>query len=263
MTDTEPQAFFQRDDDWYVGNDPARGPWSADGCHAGPVTGVIAAAAERLIDDKQLVRLTVNYVRPVPMAGFATIAEPAGSGRSAASATITLRDRDGKLCATAQSLHITLNEIPEPPTARPSAPRFEEASEGSFPVKAPLHDLPFFGSEVEAAYPPGEDNEPGPTTIWMRCPPIVDGEPTSPFQSLCPLADCANGFARNADFTDVSCVNPDLTILVHRLPRSDWLASKGVSFWEASGIGSTQATLYDTDGVIGSALQSLVIRPLT
>ena len=262
MSTQDSQAFFHREGDWYVGNDPARGPWSAEDCHAGPVTGVIAGEAERLIGDKQLVRLTVNYVRPVPVAGFMAVAEPAGSGRTAASVSVTLRDRDGKLCATAQSLHLALNEIPAPPTAEPSAPRFEDAQQGSFPVKAPLHDLPFFGSEIEVAYPPGEDNEPGPTTLWMRVPPIVAGETTSPFQSLCPLADCANGFARNADFTEVSCVNPDLTILVHRLPRSEWLASKGVSFWEPSGIGSTQATLYDTDGVIGSALQSLVIRPL-
>ena len=51
-------------------------------------------------------------------------------------------------------------------------------------------------------------------------------------------------------------------MLLHRLPESEWLASKGISFWEPTGIGSTAATLYDERGAIGAALQSLVIRPM-
>ena len=255
-------AFFFRDGDWFVGNDPARGPWSADSCHAGPATAVIAGASEALVPERQLVRLTVNYVRPVPMEGFRIEAVPDGSGRTAASTTVTAYDRGGKRLATARCLHLAVSEIGKPPTASSPAPRLEEASAGRFPVRQALHDLPFFGSEIEVAYPPGEDNEPGPTTIWMRTPPIVDGETPSPFQTACPLSDCANGFARNAEFVDVSCVNPDLTVLLHRLPESEWLASKGISFWEPTGIGSTAATLYDERGAIGAALQSLVIRPM-
>lgn len=256
-------AFFHRDGDWIVGNDPARGPWSADGCHAGPVTAVIAGAAEALIPDRQLVRLTVNYVRPVSMHGFRVEAVPDGSGRTAASSAITVSDRDGKLLATARCLHLVVHEIPAPTTSPVPAPDFAQATVGPFPVRQALHGKPYFGSQVEVAYPPGEDDGPGPTTIWMRTPTIVDGEGMSPFQSVCPLADCANGFARNADFGQVSCVNPDLTVLLHRLPESEWLASKGASFWEATGIGSTAATLFDERGVIGSALQSLVIRPFS
>ena len=255
--------FFHRENDWYVGNEAARGPWSPDSCHAGPVTAVIAGAAEAIVDDRQLVRLTVNYLRPVPMAGFGVEATPDGSGRTAASTTVTAFDRDGKLLAKAQCLHLAVEEIPPPPTAMRAAPRFEDAVHGDFPVRKSLHDFPFFGSEIEIAYPPGEDHEPGPTTIWMKSRPIVDGEPTSRFQSICPLSDCANGFARNAEFTDISCVNPDLTVLLHRLPQSEWLASSGISFWEPTGIGSTAATLYDQRGAVGAALQSLVIRPVS
>jgi len=254
--------FFHRDNQWYVGNDSARGPWTPDSCHAGPVTAVIAGAAEAIVEDRQLVRLTVNYLRPVPMAGFRVEAEPDGSGRTAASTTVTAFDPDGRLLAKARCLHLAVRDIPTPPTATPAAPRFEDARHGNFPVRKSLHDRPFFGSEIEIAYPPGEDHEPGPTAIWMRSRTIVDGEPTSKFQSICPLSDCASGFARNAEFTEVSCVNPDLTVLLHRLPESEWLASKGISFWEPTGIGSTAATLFDERGAVGTALQSLVVRPI-
>ncbi len=57
-------------------------------------------------------------------------------------------------------------------------------------------------------------------------------------------------------------MNPDLTINVFRLPQSDWLASSALSFWEPSGVGLSQAQLFDTKGPIGFALQSLIIRPL-
>lgn len=227
------------------------------------MTAVIAGAAEGVVPDRQLVRLTVNYLRPVAMDGFRVEARSEGSGRTAASTSVAVFDRRDKLLATARCLHLVVHEIPTPPTVDRLPPPFAEARHDGFPVRKVVHDRPFFGSEVEIAYPKGHDHKPGPTMIWMKCRPIVAGEKASAFQTACPLSDCASGFARNAEFVDISCVNPDLTVLLHRLPRSEWLASSGVSYWEPSGIGSSSATLYDEYGVIGSALQSLVIRPVT
>jgi hypothetical protein len=34
-----------------------------------------------------------------------------------------------------------------------------------------------------------------------------------------------------------------------------------VSFWEPNGIGMSQATLFDTRGPVGAALQTLIVRP--
>jgi len=51
------ESFFTRtDEDLFVGNGPARGPWTADACHAGPVSGLLARSAENTITDKQMVR---------------------------------------------------------------------------------------------------------------------------------------------------------------------------------------------------------------
>ena len=142
------------------------------------------------------------------------------------------------------------------------APDFSKASPGAFPVERAVHGLPFFSSGIEVAYPPGETSDAGPTTLWMRALPIIDGEQCSPFQRLCPLADCGNGISRNSTFAEATFVNPDLTINIFRLPASDWLASSAMSFWEPSGVGMSQAQLFDTRGPIGYALQSLIIRPL-
>jgi len=123
-----------------------------------------------------------------------------------------------------------------------------------------MHKRPFFTDAVEVAYPPGKRTGSGPAVMWMRTPPIVAGETPTPFQRACPIADCGNGISQNAGFGRASFVNPDLTIALHRLPTSDWLASDAVSHWQPDGIGLAIATLYDREGAIGSALQTLIIR---
>ncbi len=254
------RAFFHRDGDWLIGNDPARGPWSESACHAGPVTGAIAGAAEAAVTDKVPVRLTANFLRPVPMAGFRLESRVVREGRTSALVGIELTDRDGRLCASSECLFLATapNTLP---TASVPPPSFVDSVSGQFVSDRSPHGKPFFGQFIEVRYPPGENNLPGPTTLWMKSPPIVDGEATSAFQSLCPIADCGNGISRNTELDEASCVNADLSISVFRLPESEWLASQSTSFWERNGIGASHALLFDTRGAIGVALQSLVIRP--
>jgi acyl-coenzyme A thioesterase PaaI-like protein len=262
VIETVDGAFFRLDGELVVGNDAARGPWSADACHAGPVTAVLARALEQAVPGKQLVRVTVTFQRPVPMAGFRVEATPLRDGRSVATAQAQLMAVDGKICAHASGLFIAAADHGMLPTSSLPGPDIAEAVAGPFPVERAVHGLPFFSSGIDVAYPPGETPDPGPTTIWMRTLPIVDGERPSPFQALCPLADCGNGISRNSTFAEATFVNPDLTIGVFRQPESDWLASAACSFWEPTGIGLSQAQLYDTKGAIGFALQTLIVEPV-
>ena len=262
MPDKDNKAFFRAEDDWYIGNDAARGPWAANACHAGAVTGVIARELELAVPEKQLTRLTVSFSRPVPIAGFCVETEIERNGRSAATVVARLRDQENRVCATASSLHIATHSYPDLPSAVIPRPSFAEARSGNFPITNPLHDLPFFGNNIEIAYPPEETTEPGPTTLWMRTLPILESEKPSPFQTLCPIADCGNGISRNADSSQATYVNADLTVVAYRLPESDWLASQAISFWQPSGIGVAQATLFDKVGSLGTALQTLIIRPV-
>ena len=262
MTNPKNTAFFRRDGDWLVGNDSARGPWSEHHCHAGPVAAVVAGAAEQAVPDKQLVRVTASFFRPVPMSGFVVSVEIPRNGRVASTTRITLTDRDGKVVVSAECLLLeTIATIPVDAT-HIAGPNIDEATPGKFGVQDVFHGKPFFGNCVEIAYPPGENGDPGPTTIWMRTPAIIQGEVASPFQRLCPLADCANGYSRNSEFTQISCVNPDLTISVFRLLESDWIAGKGHSIWQSNGLGLTEATLFDESGAVGNALQTLVLRSI-
>jgi len=259
---TEPLAYFtQRSDGTFVANDPARGPWSVDHCHAGPVTGLLARAVERAVPDKMLVRLTLDLVRPVPMAGVRVAAQIGHQGRSVATARAELHDLDGRLCASATSMHLARRALGEVPTAPIVALERSRATAGPPPLPVGVHDVPLFTDFVDLAYAEGSGPGLGPKTVWMRAPPLVDGEALSPIQTLCPLADCGNALSRNAEFGEMTFLNTDLTIHIHREPVSSWLASETLSHWQPDGIGLSQAILHDEKGPVAVALQSLLLRP--
>ena len=263
MANRPAEPFFAIDDGWFVGNGPARGPWTADACHAGPVSAALARAAEHTVPDKQLVRLTVNFVRPIPMSGFRITTDVVRDGRVAAAVTLTLQDREGRVCALGTSTHIVEKDVGQLPSHELEPPVRDGSVPGIFVLTEAPHGEPFFSQYVDLEYPPGEDPGFGATTVWMTTPPLLAAEAMSPFQSICPLSDCGNTTSRHFDFHELSFVNPDITIALHRLPATDWLASSAVSYWQNNGIGLSQAVLFDEVGPVGVALQSLILRALT
>ena len=258
MADT---AFFRIEDGIFIGQDPARSPWFPDACHGGPVLMLIARGLESVVDDKQLVRVTVTFQRPVPMGGLYLESHVERSGRASASAKSTLRDSKGRICVTGDGLFIGTGDFGEFPTPAIVGPVFAESHRLPFPASRSVHGLPYFGNFIEVAFPPGQSGELGPGTMWMHTPPLLAGEEPTRFQIACPIADCGNGIGKNANFDVASFVNPDVTIALHRLPRSRWLASQAISHWQPNGVGLSQATLFDEDGPIGSAVQTLIVRP--
>lgn len=269
MTEAQPSKalaaapfFSQRPDGVFVGNDPARGPWSADHCHAGPVTGLVARAAEREIGpQKMLTRLTLDILRPLPLAGLVVAVQPTRNTRTLATTSVTVHDLAGTLCVQASSMHLVRKDLGNVPTAPVEPLDLAAAEPGDFTIGAGLHDRPYFGQFLDVAYPPGFGFGPGPKTMWMRTPRLLEGEDPSPVQSICALADCGNGISWNARPSEMGFMNTDLTLNIHREPQSDWLASDSVSHWHGTGIGMSQSVLHDTHGPIATALQTLVLHP--
>jgi len=257
-------SFFQTDGDWFIPQDPARGPWKPSACHAGPPTGLLARAAEQLFADKQLCRLTVDLLKPVPFAGFRIEAERVRSGRTVSTAVCRLLDKENVVCALARSLHIATTADYPYPTIDDSIGSPAEALPGKFPVEECLHDLPAFNRVgAETRYPTGQGPTLGPTIAWLRTVPLLENEDLSGFQRLCPLADCGNAFGRNAEPHEIQFMNADLTVQLFRMPMGDWFGISSRCHWQPNGIGMSNSTLYDFQGAVGTALQTLVLRPLT
>lgn len=255
------ESFFTTDDgEWFVPTGPCRGPWDPDACHAGPPTGLLVRASERLVPDQQLVRINVDLTRPIPHAGFSIEAKITRSGRTVTTTEMAIVNGDGKTVVTARGMHLTPTGVGEIPNAPHSSPVLAEAVADRFPIVKIRHDLPAFSTGVEVRYPPGETPTPGPTKVWMRALPLLADEQPSGFQRICPLADCGNAFSRNAEPGELGYMNTDLTIVLHRTPIGEWLRMDAVSRWEPTGLGMSDSLLYDEEGPVGRALQSLIIQ---
>ena len=274
-TETVPDAFFTTpewraiggaDVEWFTPTDHTRGPWDAESCHAGPPTGLMVRAMEQVLRGMSLVRITVDLARPIPMAGFRIDADITRRGRTVGATSAALVDGDGVTRVTAVGLHITPAERPlfDHPLDNSGfvPPRLASAEPGAFPLVRPLpHGRPGFnGPAVRMRYPPGESTGPGSTTAWMNTAVLLPDETPSPFQRICPLADCGNALSRHAEPSEVMFLNPDLTIALHRDPIGAWLGSRTVSQWQPSGIGLATATLFDDEGLVGQAVQTMLLR---
>lgn len=265
-----PESFRvgDRDGEWWRPTDYARGPWSPDALHGGPTAAVLARALERAVPTIRLARITVDLLRPVPMAGFAIATEVVRPGRQIAATRATLCTADGAVHAIANGLHLAT--VAEPvrdgtaDNAGTALPRLAESHPGEFPLREYGHDMTMFHDSVRMRYPAGEGPAPGATWCWMRTIPIVAGELPSPFQRLCPLADCGNAFSRHGDVGtgELGFINPDLTIAAHRDPHGDWIGMHASSQWQPHGVGLATTRLYDDHGPVGTGVQTLLLRRL-
>jgi acyl-coenzyme A thioesterase PaaI-like protein len=255
------KALFDVEDKWFVATDASRGPWQADACHGGPVAALLARTLEHALPEKQLVRATIEFRRPIPMSGVRAEGSVVSEGRTVSYASAALAGRDGKTCATASGLFMTPGDFGAFPTPVVDGPSFDPSRLGEFPVQTALHGQVFFGNVIDVVIPEDESDGHGPGAMWMRTLPLLEHEEPSPFQIACPISDCGNAISRNAGFDVAKFINPDITIALHRLPVSRWLASRAVSHWQPNGVGLSEATLYDKFGPIGMALQTLIVRP--
>lgn len=262
MQNGQAAAYFREEGGVYYGNDPARGPWSAAHCHAGPVTGLCARAAEAAVGpDKMLTRLTVDVLRPVPLSGITVSVEVTRASRTLSTTKVQVVDLDGICCVTGTSMHLVRKDLGEVPSPTLPRPLWEDTVPMQTRLIGALHDEPSFGAFIETAMPKDGPTEPGPKTVWMKVPALVEGEVASPIQAICPLADCGNGISWNAPPMVLGFMNTDLTLQMHREPVSAWMASESVSHWQSNGVGMSQSVLYDTQGPVGAALQTLVLHP--
>ncbi len=101
----------------------------------------------------------------------------------------------------------------------------------------------------------------GPCAIWFRLRhPLLPGELPSPWQRVAVAADSGNGISAVLDLERYSFVNSDLTIHLLRRPLGEWIALDARTWLGAGGSGIAESALYDEEGLVGRAVQSLAVR---
>jgi hypothetical protein len=242
----------------------ARGPWSPDALHGGPVAALLGGAAEVLLEDLFPARTTVELLRPVPLTPLQRSAEVVRPGGKVRLVRTQLATEDGTVVAAATSLGIRRGEVVVPPEVGP--PPTPPAAPGTLSSMAmdesrAIDGIAFHNAGVDHRFASGHFLEAGPATDWIRLAvPVVEGEAPTPLQRVLAASDFGNGISRLVDFGALLFINPDLTVHLHRLPAGEWVCLDAASRLQGHGVGLTQSALWDADGPLGTALQSLLVE---
>ncbi len=268
MSDTatspgEDAALFVPDGDRLLPTEYALGPWSPGALHGGPVAALVTRAAEAVEGGEhlQLVRITLELLRPVPRTPLRATSRVVRPGRRV-QLVDTVIEADGVEVAWSRALRIRVVHDEEP--LQPTVPEDEAPiPPGQARVRPSPDGQPpaFHGQGVEMRYVAGSFESPGPATVWfrLRCP-VVLGEAPSPWQRAAAVADFGNGIGAELPFGSNLFINPDLTVSVHRPPVGEWVCLDARTRFGSPGIGAAESALWDEEGRIGRAVQSLVVE---
>lgn len=255
-------AFVPDDAGRFVATELTRGPWSPQHQHAGPpialVTGVLEAAAAAY-GLTHMARLTANLLRPIPIDVMQVQVAEDYVGKSAGHFSAELWVQ-GKIVARFTAL-------------------FQRPAEVTLPSGLPGHPLPLalcppdnlsthrvfmfeqygYPDLVETRVASGKPFQ-EPCVVWFRLNhPVLQGAAPSPYQRVAVAADSGNGISAVLDLREFVFVNADLTINLLRQPVGEWICLDARTSLSSHGTGLAESALYDTQGLIGRATQSLAV----
>ena len=254
-------AFFVRDGARLVATALTRGPWSNEHQHGGPPAALLAGAIERAGDDAadfRLVRVTVEFLRPVPIAPLDLSTEMVRAGKQAQRVGASL-SAGGVEVARALGLRLRRRRLDlAEPHGAPPLPHPDTLSPYRFSFFR--HEVAYH-TAIEMRIARGTWAK-GPVDAWMRpLFPLVGGESTSACERVLILADAESGVCPPLEPDRWTFLNPDLTVYFGREPRGEWVGLQIVSEAHADGTGLAQSALSDLEGPFGRAAQSLVVAP--
>jgi hypothetical protein len=241
-----------------------RGPWDPQHQHAGPPIAMACRAIESVAHEHGLThigRLTANLLRPVPIGDLEIEVDTDYAGRNAAHYAARIR-AGGKEVARFTALAQREGEVVLPDALPghplPQAPRP--------PEQCPVERMPFgrhhagYADLVENRIAAGHFFR-GPCAAWFRLQrPLVAGEDPSGYQRVAVAADSGNGISALLDLAQYSFVNSDLTINLLRRPVGAWICVDARTLLAPNGCGLAESQLFDEQGLIGRATQSLAVR---
>jgi acyl-coenzyme A thioesterase PaaI-like protein len=258
------EAVFRVDNNEVETRAHAGGPWHPGMQHGGAPSALAVWAAERIPtpEPMHVARLTVDLMRPVPVAPLTIAAEVVREGRKIQLCAVRLA-ADGVEVARASVLRIRARDVVLPDAvagtsdgtpldvAGPETGRADEAGNSSKFIQ---------GLSLRAVR--GGFLQPGPGAIWFRADrPIVEGATTSPAMRAAVAADCSNGVSSVLDITKWTFLNADLTVSFARPAVGDWILLNSQTTLGRDGAGLAISRLADIHGYFGCATQSLVVEP--
>jgi hypothetical protein len=259
MSTTEP--IFERRGGLFCPTAHAIGPWDPEQLHGGGPAALIARAVERLESPvpMQLVRLTLEFLGPVPLAPLLVEASVVRGGKRLQQVDVSVTSKE-RTVIRARAVRLRTGEVklpradaapprPGPSAGEPDGKWLRSAGET------------FASTGMEIRFAEGRFSKPGPALAWFRLQrPLVAGEDPTPAQRAVAAADFGNGVSRILDWDRYLFINCDLTVALHRLPAGEWVGVDAHTELDAAGLGQASSVLLDEHGPIGLGAQSLYVE---
>lgn len=237
------------------------GPWRSDAQHGGPPSALLARVIESVqTPTERVARFSVELLKPVPLAQLTATVDRSQVSRRVAHGSASL-SANGIVVATATALFLATAELPEPDwRPAPIARSPDDATPIVAPTWASGDTTAFHRDAVDHRVVEGDFSVPGAAVEWIRLrQPVVAGEAPSPLSRVAAASDIASGISSiyGAE-SGVGLINADLTIALHRSLVGEWVGIDAVTEIGPDGVGLCTNRLFDINGTIGAATQSLL-----
>lgn len=261
-----PTCVFTRQGEAWLPSALSRGPWDPRAQHGGAPCALFVHVAEEAMPEPgwQLARLTVELIRPVPVAPLRTECQ-SFAARTTTRLTIDLFQAD-TLVARAHALMLRQQALRLPPdmpgwTPAQLSPLPADCRERLRIPGLPDASTSFYGTAVETRNAQGDPSKPGAGAAWFRLQvPVVEGHATSPAMRAVAAADFGNGLSWVLPAERYLFANADLSLHLHRQPIGEWIGLMSQTQMDGSGAGTTLSRLFDEQGGFGVAVQTLALR---
>lgn len=253
-------AIYRVDGNSVVTSPAAAGPWDRRMQHGSAPASLVTWAAERIPTPvpMNIARVTIDLMRPVPVAPLTIATEVLREGRKIQLCEVKLL-AEGVQVVGATVLKIKHQTLPLPDDVK-ELPVTLPLPEDSLIEDGHAATSPFAGM-VSMRAARGRFGQAGAGAIWFRVDhPLIEGETISQAMRAVVAADFSNGTASTLDFRAWTYINADLTISLTRQPIGEWILLDGESWIGPDGAGLAMSRLADRQGYFGRAVQSLVIE---
>ena len=264
MPQPDPASIFKRVGYCIEPTGLARGPWHPNAQHGGAPAGLLAQTAIEAVNDDAFVlrRLTLDLRKPVPIEPLIVQCSRDG-GRTAERVRLELI-HDGQPLCVAHVLFGRSETIGDPRSDIPEArlKSVVDSTPGAVYIPGTDPDAESFHYRaLESRLAAGSIESQGPAAAWFRFryPLIRDHYPALSAQAVA-IADLGNGISWSVPLETYSFASTDLTVNLWRQPTTEWIGVDSGTHISPLGHGCTLSDLYDENGQIGAASQTLLIR---
>jgi hypothetical protein len=239
----------------------AGGPWDKTMQHGSAPSALIVAVAEAVptAAPMRIARLTVDLMRPVPVAPLEIKTEVLREGRKIQLCNVDLI-ANGNLVVRGTVLKIRRASYDLGGAEAHEPVLLPKASEGHI-AQGKITDNPFMAC-LSMSVVKGGFNKPGPGAAWFRItrPIIADRENSAAMRGVV-AADFCNGLSSVLDFREWTFLNGDLQVTLARDPVGEWVLLDAETWIGPDGSGIACGKLGDERGYFGRAAQSILIEP--